>query len=264
MLVFPQLQTGAAALFPLTKQTNLRTVVNRMADGRTVVYADADAGVREWELRANGLTLAEWIAIDGLFQAALGSLHTFTFLDPAGNLIAESENFAATAWSSGPLIQLTAGIQDPFGSTRATRVVNAGQAVQALGQTLPAPGNFQYAFSVWARTTGGSGMTMLASAGAASASRAVALTAQWRRVQWPVALGQSTDTVTFSVELEPGATADLFGFQVEPQPGASDYKRTGLEGGVFGKARFASDELTARAQGTDVFDAVIRIVSAWS
>jgi len=42
MLVFPQLTTGAAALYPVTKQGLQRTVVNALADGSTVVYADPD------------------------------------------------------------------------------------------------------------------------------------------------------------------------------------------------------------------------------
>jgi len=62
MLVFPQLTTGAAALYPVTKQGLRRTVVNTMADGSTVVYADADASIAGWTLRATGLTLAEWNA----------------------------------------------------------------------------------------------------------------------------------------------------------------------------------------------------------
>jgi hypothetical protein len=34
MLVFPQLVTGAVALYPVTRQSVLRTVVNTLADGR--------------------------------------------------------------------------------------------------------------------------------------------------------------------------------------------------------------------------------------
>ena len=50
--------------------------------------------------------------------------------------------------------------------------------------------------------------------------------------------------------------------QVEAQLAASDYKKTGTQGGVYADARFAEDGLTGKAQSTDVFDAVIRIVSA--
>ena len=44
-----------------------------------------------WELHASGMTLAEWNAIEALFEATSGMWQTFTFLDPTGNLLAQSE-----------------------------------------------------------------------------------------------------------------------------------------------------------------------------
>jgi len=68
--------------------------------------------------------------------------------------------------------------------------------------------------------------------------------------------------VTFGAELAAGASVDLFGMQLEAEPGVSDYKRTGASGGVYAKARFAEDELAVTARGTDVFDAIVRIVAS--
>ena len=39
---------------------------------------------------------------------------------------------------------------------------------------------------------------------------------------------------------------------------------TGTAGGVYAKARFGADQITVTAQGTDVYDAVIRIVNTES
>ena len=162
MLVFPQLATGAAALYPVTRRNVTRTVVNALGDGSTVVFGDPDAGMREWELRATGLTLNEWTAIDTLFQAVAGRFATFTFLDPFGNLLLRSEEFGDPAWDNSALIQLTPGVGDPLGTTRATQVVNAGSAAGAMAQTLAVPGNFRYTLSVWAKTTGVSNVTLSA------------------------------------------------------------------------------------------------------
>ena len=57
------------------------------------------------------------------------------------------------------------------------------------------------------------------------------------------------------------ASVDLFGMQVEAQLGPSDYKMTGASGGVYSKARFAADQLTVTAQGTDVLRRGDQIVS---
>jgi hypothetical protein len=268
MLVFPQLVTGAVALYPVTRQSVLRTVVNTLADGSTVVYSDPAAAKTMWELQAKGLTADEWNSIEALFDAVGGQWQTFTLLDPAGNLFANSELLSAGSWSNGALMSLTAGIGDPLGTTRATRVVNGGIAAESVAQALNAPGNFQYCLSTWAKTIGGSSVTLTASApgGGTGANTAVtfALTTNWQQISIPVNLAQATVSMTFGAELAAGATVDLFGMQVEAQLGASDYKMTGINGGVYANARFASDSLTVVAQSTDVYDATIRIMAAGS
>jgi hypothetical protein len=151
---------------------------------------------------------------------------------------------------------LTPGIADPLGTTRATRVVNAGQTVESVAQTLNVPGNFHYCWSVWARSAGGSSVTLAV----ANVTRVIALGPQWQRVFVSGNPGQATTAVSFNIQLPAGASVDLFGAQAEAQLAPSDYKQTGVRGGVYSRARFASDQLTVTAQGTDVYDAVIRIV----
>jgi hypothetical protein len=260
MLVFPQLVTGASALYPVKKTSIQRTAVNTMADGSVVVFSDPDGASKAWELHASGMTLAEWNAIEALFEAASGRWGTFTFLDPTWNLLAQSEDLGAGVWSNGALIELTTGESDPLGTTRATRVTNAGAATAAVAQALNVPGNFQYCFSVWARTIGTSSVTLEASTTGGSLSQTFALSGAWVRVSIAGNLGQTTTQVTFGAELSVGATVDLFGMQVEAQLGPSDYKQTTARGGVYAKARFGSDKITVTAQGTDVFDAVIQMV----
>jgi hypothetical protein len=63
------------------------------------------------------------------------------------------------------------------------------------------------------------------------------------------------------LQIAAGASIDVFGLQVEAQLAPSNYKMTGASGDVYSQARFASDQVTVTAQGTDVYDAVIRIVS---
>ena len=261
MLIFPQLTTGAAALYPVTKQSLQRTVVNVLPDGSTAVYADPDGVVAGWALRATGLTLAEWNAIESLFQQTSGMAGTFTFLDPVGNLLLQSEDFSAGAWTVGALIQLTAGITDPFGTARATLLINTGQAAAGLTQTLSIPGDFQYCLSGWVRSTAGSAVTL----SIANSSKSFAAGTQWKRVYISSNPGQAGGTtVTFGAQVAAGGAVELFGIQAEAQLGPSDYKLTGATGGVYPKARFGSDQITVTAQGTDIYDAVIQIVSTES
>jgi hypothetical protein len=262
MLVFPQLATGAAALYPVTRMSLTRTVSNVLGDGSTVVFADPDAETKEWELRADEMTLTEWTAIDTLFQAVAGRFGTFTLLDPMGNLLLRSEEFGDPAWTNSPLIQLTPGVSDPLGTTRATQAVNAASVTGGIVQSLTVPGNFRYTLSVWAKTTGVSNVTLSAATSGGTATRNFALTSQWRRYSLDVDFGLNTESILFGVELDVGAIVDLFAMQVEAQPGASNYKRTWSSSGVYERARFAEDDLTGTAKGTDRIDSVIRIVAS--
>jgi hypothetical protein len=261
MLVFPQLSTGASALYPLTKTTRQRSVVNTLGDGSIDVYADPEAASLGWELHATGLTAAEWGAIEALFQATSGMWQAFTFIDPVGNLLAESETFGASAWTNGALMVLTSGVPDPFGTTRAMGVTNAGLGAEAIAQTLAVPGTFHYCLSVWARTTSGTSVTLAITTAGGSATKTFVLGTQWERVSLSANLGKSTQSVTFSAQVNAGGEIFLFGMQVEAQLGVSDYKQTGTSGGVYANARFGADTLTVTAQGTDVYDAVLQIVN---
>ncbi len=258
MLVFPQLSTGASALYPVVKRRMKRTVVNVLGDGSKDIYADSDFALVEWELRPKGLTGAEWNTIDSLIQQVAGSWQTFTFLDPTGNLLAESETLSTAAWKKGALIQLTAGAADPLGTARATTVVNAGEDTEGISQTLAVPGSFVYCLSAWVRSSAGANVTLALGA----STQTVPVVAEWSRLMLSGNAGLPTaSSVTFGLRIAAGASIDVFGLQVEAQLAPSDYKMTDAGGDVYPQARFASDQVTVTAQGTDVYDAIIRIVS---
>lgn len=261
MLVFPQLSTGVAGQFPLTRREVARTVVNSLLDGRTVRYADTGWPGTQWDLPATALAAGEWNAIEALFQATEGRLESFVFLDPADNLLSWSEDLSNAAWQKDAMLQVTAGIADPLGTSRAVRVTNTGQAAQRLTQQLAVPGWFQYCFSVEARSGGGSALTMIRATAGNSQAQTSSLSGAWTRI---VSSGKFTNTdesIQFSIELAAGASVDLFGLQVEAQPGASAYKKTTERSGVYASARFLDDRLVVTAQGKDRMDAVIRVAS---
>ena len=135
MLVFPQLSTGTTGQFPLLRTKTRRTVINALADGRTVRYADGFGEV-SWDLDLRELSSSERGAVEALFVASEGRLRSFTFLDPADNLLEQSEALTNAAWSKDPFLAATAGIGDPLGTQRATHLVNSGQANQGPLQRL--------------------------------------------------------------------------------------------------------------------------------
>ena len=239
MLVFPQLQTGANAQYPLVRVDEMRTVSNSMADGREVRFADTGSVSTRWELRLEGLNDDEWAAVAALHRAVEGRLRTFVLLDPVSNLFQWSEDFEKPEWFKDPLLSVAGGIADPFGTVAGFRVVNGGQASQALRQTIIGDGGFQYCCSAWARSVGGSAVTVMAG----STRKTVVLDSEWIRVY---AAGNGSLSAGF--ELAPGATVELFGPQLEAQPAPGAYWKTQARGGAYAKVRFEEDVLNLTAQ----------------
>lgn len=260
MMYFPQLSTGATTQFPVTRRRSLRTVLNRTASGAEVKYFDAGAGVLEWELRLRGLSDAERAAIETLFASCRGALKKFTFLDPAANLLAHSEEFEQPPWVADPGLTLAAGAADPFGATAAAEITNTGQAAQRLTQTVAASAGFHYCLSVFLRSTGGSGVRLVLGSASGEQSSLHSTGPEWKRVSLSTHPGGNEENIFCGIEVDAGARVEVFGPQLEAQPYPSGYRRTAGSGGVY-QARFADEVLAATAEGPDNHLVTMRITS---
>lgn len=240
MPYFPQLATGAMGQYPLAKKRLSRTVVNESGDGRRIKLADAGAVGTEWRLTFEELTDGEMDTLRSFFEGVEGRLGTFTFLDPAGNLLAWSEQLDAAVWEKGPLVTVAEA-----GDPGAWLVTNGSGTTAELVQTIEAPAWFCYCFSLFARGAAGSGVTLVcgetrAAQGLGPERKRLAVTGQ----------GQGNgETVRIGLELQPGAWVEVFGPQAEAQMGASTYKRTLSRGGVYENARLDNDELVVTTAG---------------
>jgi len=235
-LVYPQLSQ-----FPIRKQKRVRTVVNRLADGRTIKLPDPAASVTEWSLTYRDLTDQDASALQAIFVAAEGRLNGFTFLDPTANLLAWSDRLDDAAWTKGPMLRVDG-----------SQVSNCGGAPQSVTQTLAAPAGYLYCLSATLRAAQPCTVTLVA--GAQRSSRLVHTV--WSRM----ALAAECDPV-FGLELPPGTTVEVKNLQVEAQGGASTYKPS-TRGGVFEDARFREDVLTITATGVNRHAATVNIIHA--
>src|SRR5690242_7501605 len=135
MLVYPQLTQ-----LPIVKRSRQRTVVNRLADGRSIRYGDPAATITEWQLQYGELGDEEIGALQRFFDQVEGCLTTFTFVDPTANLLVSSEALDGPAWLRGPLFAAGGGPPE-------WRLTNGGAAPQRITQRIPAPLDFTYCFS---------------------------------------------------------------------------------------------------------------------
>ena len=147
MLVYPQLETGALAQFPVHKARRPRTVINRAPDGSTIRIPDPAAETTEWLLTYKDLSDEEATALRSFFDAAEGTLQGFTFLDPTGNLLAFSEQLDDDVWQRDPLLTINAGIADPRATLLRGNSAIKVQATSGQVRRLRRPGNTSIALA---------------------------------------------------------------------------------------------------------------------
>jgi hypothetical protein len=259
MLVFPQLTSGAIGQLPIVRRRRYIAPINVLGDGSSITYPDLTPRTNFWELTLRDLSDPEADSIRQLFQLAEGRRGAFTFLDPTANLFAYSEELEGTCWSKDPLLQLTPGVADPLGGLRAIRMINTGQDLQSLTQTLDGPGWFNFCFSVYGRSSGSSELSLCRSSSSNIHAGVFPLGAAWTRCALSGAL--TGETIQFALQLPAGASVDLFGIQAEAQPSASGYKQSRARGGVYSNARFDEDTLRQTCDGPDQHGFNLRIVA---
>lgn len=261
MAFFPQLSTGAMSQLPLQRRQLFRTIVNTLSDGSEVRSLDPFGAALGFALQFNGLTDAEMDAIEEFFLTQEGRRGTFGFLDPAFNLLCWSEDFGRSAWTAGPLLAMNSSQADPWGTERATTFSNVAVAPQSIVQTLNAPGDYSYSFSVWLRSLTGDPVTLLASSGGYTQTAAVIPTSSWQRFHLAVSVPSGTDSIGFGLELSPGATVHAVGAQVDAQPAPAAYRRSTSRHGIYPHVRFAMDSLSRTTYGPNNHSTTVSLIT---
>lgn len=259
MRYFPQLETLTAGQYPLRRERHERVVRHESLDGRQRTFHDGNGSRVGWVLQYEGLTDGERGAIDALFHECEGRLQTFTFLDPAANLLRWSEDYNQTVWTVDPMILLEPAFSDPWETTRAMVATNNGSIPQRISQTISASGKMQYCLSAHVGGTGTFALRI--DSGGVVEERVLQPAGPWRRYSFAARPGSAAEAVTFSLVLWPGQSVSLTGMQAEAQPGPGGYRRTNSRSGLYANARFAEDELAWTQQAPNNNAAEIRIES---
>ena len=257
MKSYPQLATGAIAHYPLSKSRTARTVTNLIPDGSSVKYFDAGAGTTEWILNYQALTDSERDALEQFFRDAEGSLNTFTFLDPAGNLLSHTEDLTDPIWEKDPLLGVSVGGSGPSES-QGTILTNSSGAIQSISQRLSAPNSYHYCASLYAKSGQGQSSLILQ---IGEKHQDFVIFPDWSRLVISGDGGTEEDAVTFTISL-PSGSVEVCGVQLEAQPGASGYKPTRGRGGVYSDARFKDDVLRFTADDLNNHSCRVTIIHA--
>lgn len=246
MLIFPQLSTWASAQYPIVKRVSRRTVQSVMEDGTTIRLADGSASYERWKLAFRDLSDQEASSLSSFFSAA--GLSPFLFLDATANLLSWSVDLTQASWQKNALA-LESGFGDPFGGNSAFRITNTSGSALSVSQSTQIAGSLQTCFSIFLRADVPVNVTILRSAGGASYSTVIAVTAQWVRHALSNNFPGVTDASTYAISIPSLGSVTIFGPQVDSQPTPSAYIPTTSGCGVYPNARFDMDKLTITATG---------------
>lgn len=246
MATFPQPYDGVTTQLPFDRRRRWLTSRNDLPEGKRWAYSHRPGPLRGWTVRYEVLTQAELDAIEAFWNSVKGRLGTFAFLDPGGNMVTNSEDFADASWSS--TLTIGAAAPDPFGGNRGRAVSGSG----SMGTTIAGIDITGYVLcgSIWAKPDAAGSITVSLVQGADFATKTYSLQAgAWRRVLVTGTVPAATN-VEFRVALA-GGTWTLFGAQTAPSQGPGGYQRTPGNEAVAENCRFDTDLFSVEKPGID-------------
>lgn len=260
-IFFPQLSAGTLAQYPLRRTHICRTIKNVLADGRLILSPDPSARKLQWSLTYSNISTAELQALQSHFRLCNGPFRSFTFLDPAANLLSWSSDLKNPVWLQQNQIQVEAGVGDPSGGQNAFRLTNIGQAEASFCQTITAPSYFVYCFSSYVRSGSASTANLLIKGAQSVHAQALYCDSTWRRVTAKSTFQEQSYELSSGILLAPGQAIEIFGPQLEAQSAPSGYRATAAKSGIYQSAHYAANELIVTAEAPGAYSSVVVIES---
>lgn len=253
-IFYPQLKTGAVAQYPIRKVAATRTVVNVLAGGNILAYPDDAANKIAWNWEYAGLTYEELSVLQNFFEVCGGPLRPFTFLDPTGNLLSASSNFFADAWQLSSATTILGNSDGPVAGMAAVTVVNNGQVIGELKQSLAIPGNYDYCCSIYISSATAQPVTLFRRSMHSEETVSIDAGQDWKRIWTAGNLEDQSTGLSIGLKLSPGQQLSISAAQLEAQPSLSPYRNSLQIGGdIYRNAHWTLEELTVKYIGPNTF-----------
>jgi hypothetical protein len=238
MIYFP---TSPRISRPYTRTILPVTARVDMESGRRIARSvGPDAFPSRWDLTYSNLTNAQLTVLRDFYDARKGSYESFAFLDPNGNLVSQSEDFAHSSWTR---TSMSAGltVADPLSGTSARSITGSNWSLQSTVLPDGDGDGLTLCASIYAR---GSGVIRIGLwSGGWVGNNEYPLGATWRRVTFSSVLNFNS---IIALRIEGSTNCELFGAKVSPLPGPGEYLRSPICFGLHRNCRFDSDFVATR------------------
>ena len=261
-IYFPQINgDGIITQRPYTSALSYNTSTNVLPCGKQLAWGWYGTGLTNFPAKPLGkftvtyqaITDAELAVVRAFFDSMKGRYGEFTFLDPSGNLVFDSEDFSQwSGYSTG-----TPGQSDPFGGTNAMTVAASSIYTPLSKPLLPAGhATVLLNFSVWVKALTTNTQFDLGYADHAfgfyiypQVQRLPVVVGQWVRVDYAITIDESTCADGLWMKIAFNHDVQLFGAQCAPLPGPGMYARTPGRDALHPKCRFDTDLFNPRYVG---------------
>lgn len=254
MIYYPQIGTnGMMVQLPFSQTYSHLTSVSELDSGPRQSYAWRPNPLKAWDLTYAALEPIEYETLLNFFLGQQGRYAEFTFLDPGGNMVPASENFADASWEKDATV-VGASVAGPFSGSVGTTITGTTNGMLA-STVLPGGGAIALLLCgsvyVLSPSAGALVLGFIDSGFTLLASQSCSLPAnQWTRISFAATL-----TSLLPVRLLIGGLnswngpLSLFGAQVAPLGAAGAYVRTPGNYGVHSYVRFDTDPLAPQYVG---------------
>ncbi len=254
---FPTINAAAVTTqLPFRYSNAFETVVGSVETGSTYTWPRRGSGLTGYPtgplfscvLNYPLITDAEVLLLRNFHTAMRGRWQVFRFLDPAGNLLRESENITAPFWSASG-----SPTTDPFGGMKAYATSSALSGIVASNVNSADDGGMHGAsavpvgvpavlcFSAWVK---GPGPVTLGLTHCLPASATFATTSAWKRYDFNATV-QTDDQIHATLS---GQSA-VYGLQVVAMKGPGGLIKTPGNYGYHKVCRFDTDAFSVRSDG---------------
>jgi hypothetical protein len=259
-LFYPQLKTGAVAQYPIRKVAVTRAVSNVLPGGGILLCPDDAASRTIWNFEYAGVSKEELSVLQNFFEICDGPLKPFTFLDPTGNLLSASSNFLDDAWQLSSAAKILGTSAGPLPNLAAFTLVNNGQTIQELEQTLDIPASYHYCCSMYVSSATSQPVTLFRRSPYAEETALFNAGPEWKRVWTAGNLQDQSTGLSIGLKLSPGQHLSIAAAQLEAQPSVSPYRNSSQTGGdIYPNAHWALEELKVRHLGPNSVNVSVSI-----
>jgi hypothetical protein len=264
---FPVIHSnGGRAQYPNAVTFEHLTNQDNLPGNAHIAFGWRAEPLARYTLNLKNLADAEVSTLETFFESMHGRFGQFAYLDPTGNLLANSDDYTQATWTKACTV--CASVADPAGGTAATVLAGDGSGNSSLTQVVtidPSVAGSLACFSVFLQAvTAGGAFNVYLTDGTTTTNAACVLTVgSWTRVSVPWTFGTSGN-VTVGV----GGTScwtgtnqiAVFGPMLSMTEGAAPYLRTPGFSALRFYCRFDQDALDIEYKGINQTDVTVKIV----